>query len=806
MMSRFSFLATLVLLAGVRPAGAQFGAKDGEWRTYGGDLGHTRYSPLDQINASNFNRLEVAWRFRTESLGPRPEFQYEGTPLMVHGRIYVTAGSRRAVVALDAASGELLWMHSENEGARAEAAPRQLSGRGVAYWTDGKEERILYVTTGYRLISLDARSGAAIASFGKSGVVDLKKDDDQEIDSITGEVGLHATPTVAKDVVIVGAAHLTGGAPRSKKHIKGYVRGFDVRTGKRLWIFHTIPRPGEFGIDTWENDSWSYTGNAGVWAQISVDEELGMAYLPVELPTGDAYGGHRPGAGLFGESIVAVDLKTGQRKWHYQLVHHGMWDMDIPCAPMLVNITVDGKPIKAVAQPTKQALLYVFDRVTGKPVWPIEERPVPQGDVPGEWYSPTQPFPTKPPAYDNQGVSPDKLIDWTPELHAEALRLISHYKVGPLFTPPVVSKAEGPIATIMSPGGQGGTNWPGGAYDAETHKLYVFSETVAQGIGLVVPDPSFSDMSFVQGRAGQPPRGGTPMGAAPARGGGAGAEGGGPGLSVQGLPILKPPYGRITAIDMDKGEIVWQIAHGETPDNIRNHPAVRGLSIPRTGRPGLLGPLVTKALVICGEAGFFTTPSGERGAMLRAYDKGNGKEVGAVFMPAPQSGSPMTYMLNGEQYVVLAISGGNYPGELVAFKLAAAGAAPVSFARTSVTQSRPTASVWSGVYSREQARRGQDLYGQNCATCHGQSLAGVEMAPALAGGDFIEKWGGQTVGDLFQRIRTTMPLDRPGRLSPDVVSDIAAYVLSVNSFPVGGAELPRDAQMLRQIRIEANKP
>jgi quinoprotein glucose dehydrogenase len=658
-------------------ASAQTGAKDGEWRTYGGDLGNTRYSPLDQINASNFKDLEVAWRFKTDSLGPRPEFQFEATPLMVHGKLYSTAGSRRAVIALDAATGELLWMHSENEGARGEAAPRQLSGRGLAYWTDGKEERILYVTPGYRLIALNAKTGVPIASFGKNGVVDLKQDDDQDIDLVTGEVGLHAAPIIAKNVVIVGAAHMSGSVPKSKKNVKGYVRGFDVRTGKRLWIFHTIPRPGEFGIETWEKDSWSYTGNAGVWGQISVDEDLGLAYLPVELPTGDYYGGHRPGNGLFGESIVAVDLQTGKRKWHYQLVHHGIWDMDIPCAPILADITINGKTIKALAQPTKQAFLYVFDRVTGKPIWPIEERPVPKGDVPGEWYSPTQPFPTKPPAYDNQGVSIDSLIDFTPELRAEAVKLVSRYKIGPIFTPPVVSKPEGPLGTIISPGAQGGTNWPGGAYDPETHRVYVFSQTTIAVLGLVPPgDPKVSDMDYVQGTAGVAPRPPRAMGAAPMRGASGpnrafAGEGGGRALTVRGLPLLKPPYGRITAIDLDKGEIVWQIAHGETPDNIRNNPALKGLNIPRTGRPGLLGPLVTKTLVICGEAGFFTTPAGVRGAMLRAYDKATGKEVGAIYMPAPQSGSPMTYMLNGEQYIVLAISGGNYSGELIAFKLPA---------------------------------------------------------------------------------------------------------------------------------------
>jgi len=672
------FVACMIVGAAV-PAIGQSGAANGEWRVYGGDLGHTRYSPLDQIDAANFSKLEVAWRFKTDSLGPRPEYQFESTPLMARGRLYSTAGSRRAVVALDAGTGELLWMHSENEGARGAAAPRQLSGRGLAYWTDGRDERILYVTPGYRLIALDARTGIAVTSFGKSGVVDLKLDDDQQMDLITGEIGLHSTPMVARDVVIVGAAHKTGANPKSRRNEKGYVRGFDVRTGKRLWIFHTIPQPGEFGNDTWEKDSWSYTGNAGVWGQISVDEELGLAYLPVELPTGDYYGGHRPGNGLFGESLVAVDLQTGKRRWHYQLVHHGIWDFDIPCAPILVNITVNGRAIKAVAQPTKQAFLYVFNRETGEPIWPIVERPVPKGDVPGEWYSPTQPFPTRPPAYDRQGVSIDDLIDFTPELRAQAVKAIERYKIGPIFTPPVLSKLEGPIATLTS---GFATNWPGGSYDPETHIAYIYSQSGASPLAVVPPPEGLSDMNFIQGTAltGARRTGGSGSAAGGGRTGdtpGAGAaattagEGalGGPSLNVQGLPLLKPPYARISAIDLNKGEILWHIAHGETADNVRNNPALKGLNIPRTGRPGLVSPLVTRTLVIAGEGGVFTTPSGQRGAMLRAYNKADGKEAGAVYMPAPESGSPMTYMLNGKQYIVIAISGGNYSGELLAFRL-----------------------------------------------------------------------------------------------------------------------------------------
>ena len=680
-------LIPLVLVFAVTVVGVrgQSGAKKGEWPAYGGDTGHTRYSPLDQITADNFGKLTVAWRFKTDHLGPRPEFQYETTPLMVNGVLYATGGSRRAVVALDPETGEELWVHSEREGARAAAAPRQLSGRGLAYWTDGREERILYVTPGYQLVALNAKTGMRIPTFGKDGLVDLKQDDDQVIDPMSPEIGLHSTPMIAKNVVIIGAAHKSGSIPTGKANVKGYVRGFDVRTGKRLWIFHTIPQPGEFGNDTWLNDSWSYTGNTGVWGQISIDEELNTVYLPVELPTGDYFGADRPGAGLFGESLVAVDLQTGKRKWHFQLIHHGIWDNDIPDAPILADIVVNGRTIKAVAQPTKQAFLYVFDRITGQPIWPIEERPVPKGDVPKEWYSPTQPFPLdahgKPFNYDTQGFAVDDLIDFTPELRAEAMQVVSMYKIGPVFTPPVVSKVEGPLATLYMAGASGGTNWPGGSYDPETHILYVNSQKSVSQLGLVPPRPeSKNDLAYIQGnaRVGARPQG-RPMGAAPVapvpalvatEPPGPPAEGGGgAGLTVRGLPIMKPPYGQISAIDLNKGEILWQIAHGETPDGVRNNPALKGLTIPRTGRAGVVGSLLTKTLLISGEAGFGPTPTGARGAMLRAYDKATGKEVGAVYIPAPQSGSPMTYMLNGKQYLVLAVSGSNYSGELIAFKL-----------------------------------------------------------------------------------------------------------------------------------------
>jgi len=657
-------------------------AKRGEWASYAGDLRNHHYSPLDQITAANFSKLEIAWRFKTDGLGNRPEYKLEATPLMVNGVLYTTAGSRRAAIALDAATGELLWMHGEHEGARGGAAPRQLSGRGLAYWSDGKEERILYITPGYRLVCLDAKTGNRIHSFGDDGMVDMKRfavyGTGQPIDLIAGEIGLHSPPAVTKGgIVLVGSAFREGGTPKTHNNTKGMVLAFDVRTGKKLWQFNTIPRPGEFGNETWLNESWAVNGNTGVWTEIAVDEELGLAYLPVETPSSDFYGGHRPGNNLFGDSLVCVDLKTGRRKWHYQLVHHSIWNMDIAAAPVLADITVNGKPIKAVAVSSKQAFLYIFDRVTGQPVFPIEERPVEKGDVPGEWYSPTQPFPTKPPAFDYQGVTIENLIDFTPELRAEATRMLAKYKLGPVFTPPVVSKADGPIAGFRS---SGGMNWPGFSYDPETHIAYVPSFTSFPQVALLPPpNREFSDIDLVEGfvttGVRYVPGPGENVGAdaprptrtsAPATGGGAGRGGA---LLPQGLPLLKPPYGRITAINLDTGDFVWQIAHGETPDPVREHPLLKGMNIPRTGQSGFVGVLVTKSLVIAAEPQFTTTAEHPRGAMLRAYDKATGKEVGALWMPAPESGTPMTYMLDGQQYIVVPISGANYSGEFVAFRL-----------------------------------------------------------------------------------------------------------------------------------------
>jgi quinoprotein glucose dehydrogenase len=670
-----------ILLAGAAVAASSEDGANVEWPTYAGNWDASKYKPLDQINASNFNQLEVVWRFKTDHIGNRPEFKLEGTPLEIGGVLFATAGSRRGVIALDAATGELLWVHGEREGARGAAAPRQLSGRGVAYWSDGKEARVLYVTPGYFLIALDAKTGQRVSSFGDNGAVDLKADDDQRIepDLTAGEIGWQSAPTVSGDLVLIGSAFREGFTPTSYRNNKGSARAFDVRTGRKLWEFHTIPQKGEPGYESWLNGSAEYTGNTGVWTEITADAQLGLAYLPVESPTSDFYGGKRPGNGLYGNSLVAVDLNSGKVKWYYQLIHHEIWDYDIASAPLLMDITVNGKPVKALAEPTKQGFLFVLDRVTGKPVWPIPEQPVPKGTVPGEWYAPTQPIPSKPAAYARTGVTPDELIDFTPDMHTRALELVSNYQLGPIYTPPVVSQKPRPLGTLMLGPADGGTNWPGGSFNPENHTAYLYAcNACLIPVGLVPPPAGFSDLPYVVGIAGRK------VNMINASGANQGADA--PltpkqpappendddyqPLSVQGLPIIKPPYSTITAIDLDSGEIKWQIPHGETPDVIRNSPALKGIQISRTGQTSYnIGTLLTKSLVIAGDSMVTTTADHPRGAMLRAYDQQNGREVGAVWMPAPQSGSPMTFMLNGRQYLIVAVSGGNYSGEYICFSL-----------------------------------------------------------------------------------------------------------------------------------------
>ena len=661
------------------PGSAGSAPRDTNWYSYAADSAATRYAPLDQINADNFNSLEVAWRFNTDSFGSRPESYFNSTPLVVNRRLYSTVGFDRYVVCLDPGTGQIHWTYRHDEKGRTGA--RAGAGFGLAYWSDGENERVLFVTRSYQLVSLDALTGRPDPNFGDGIEVDLRKDWDHEVDPKGPVVGLHAPPTVVRNTVVVGAASSSTGP--------GYLRGYDVKTGKRKWIFHTVPQKGEFGYDTWLVPGQAEEAtNTGVWAPMSADPELGLVYAGVELPPTDYVGATRHGNALFSETLVALDCETGERKWHYQLTHHGIWDFDIPCAAILLDLPRQGGGvIKALAQPSKQGFLFVLDRTSGEPVWPIEEREVEIGNAPGEWYSPTQPYPTRPPPFAHQGFSTDDVIDWTPELKARALAILAKYKLSGTYTPPSMITDEN-WGTLTIPESQGGANWPGGSVDPVNSLFYVYSKTNPQVFGVEVN----SSGQLVSGRGGVGRAGNDNIGAA--FGGAADPNGrvgnGGPVpdgttdglddpiargiLTIGGLPIVKPPWGRITALDLKDGTKMWEVAHGETPDHVTNNPLLKGVKIERTGQSGILGVMATKSLVICGDSGVFTDEQGRKAARLRAYDKMTGDEVGAVLMEQPQTGSPMTYMYDGVQHIVVA-SGGFDGAELIAYRLPAASAA-----------------------------------------------------------------------------------------------------------------------------------
>jgi quinoprotein glucose dehydrogenase len=635
-------LAAILALTLGAPAGlnAQHGAVGGEWRAYSADEGSTRYSSLAQIDRDNVARLEIAWTWNFQNFGTRSEtLTTQATPIMVNGVLYFTAGQRRTVVAADAGSGETLWIWRPDEGERFDRAPRKVH-RGVAYWRDGDDERILVVTPGFHLVALDAKSGLPVPGFGRDGLVDLFEhlELDGSIDPL-GRIGNSSPPVIANDVVVIGPAFTPGGRV-NQANVKGDILAFDVRTGAQAWAFNTIPRRGEYGYDTWLDGSAEYTGNTGVWGPFSADPELGIVYLPVEAPTNDVYGGHRPGDNLFSSSLVAVDSASGERLWYQQLVRHDIWDFDMAAHPILIDIVVDGREIPAIVQPTKQAFAYVFDRRTGEPVWPFEDREVPQTDVPGEWTAPTQPFPTKPPPFDVQGVAVGDLIDFTPALRAEALRVIEEFRIGPLYTPPSLVVEGGNRGTLTAPGFGGGANWPSGGADPETGYVYISSVTSPTTIGLVVnddPERTGVDSDYVMGSISVP--------------------------TVQDLRLLKPPYGRITAYDMNRGEIAWQIPNGDTPPTTRDNPALAGLEIPPTGSPSHAGLLVTRTLLFAGEG-----PNGQ--PYLHAYDKSTGEEVWRAELPGAQSALPMTYVHEGRQYIVVGVrANATEAAQLVAFAL-----------------------------------------------------------------------------------------------------------------------------------------
>lgn len=619
---------------------------EGEWPQHRSDFGSTNYSPLDQINRSNARELKILWRWKTENFGPTPEYNYEATPLMIKGILYTTAGSSRVIAAIDGRNGETLWTFKLNEGERAAYAPRQNSGRGVAYWknNDG-HDRVIYVTPAYQLVALDATNGQLIKSFGEQGIVDLRKG--LGMDPIKSPIGSTSPPIIVNNVIIAGSCFPPGLAAPTRKEVRGDISAYDVKSGKKLWIFHTIPQAGEYGLDTWAEESWKYTGNVGSWPPLTADPELGYVYLPLEAATGDFYGGHRQGDNLFSQSIICLDVKTGERVWHYQTIHHDIWDYDLPAPPVLADLKVDGREVKALAQVTKQGFVFVLDRVTGKPVWPIEERPVPASTIPGEKASPTQPFPTKPAPFELQEVNENVLIDFTPALKKEAIKIAGKYKMGSIYTPIELYDPPRLSGTLMLPSPTGGANWQGAVLDPETNILYISSTTAIEAMALF-SEPNISDMKYVAWWTG-----------------GFGAGQGGP----SGLPLVKPPWGRITAIDLNRGEHVWMIPNGDTPDWVKNHPALKGVNLPRTGNADRVGLLVTKTLLFAGEGAGLYGAVGGGGNKFRAHDKSTGEIIAEVTLPANQSGVPMTYSINGKQYIVLAIGAKDHPGELVALGL-----------------------------------------------------------------------------------------------------------------------------------------
>ncbi len=591
---------------------AQRGTSGGQWPNHSGDKGSTKYAPLDQINRSNVRNLHVAWRrpaVADELRGQHQELKFSNlfrsTPLMINGVLYASDGIG-LVEAFDPATGRTLWVQESTD-----LGPEALAGtstRGIAYWRNGADERILSVRPPY-LYAINLKTGELIRSFGEAGKVDIADN------------------------------------PNVKEGTRGDVRGYDVKTGKLRWTFRTIPREREFGVETWEDRSWEYTGAVNAWSNLSADEELGYIYLPLTSPTSDMYGGHRLGNNLFSDSLVCLKAETGERVWHFQLVHHDLWDYDLPAAPILADIRVNGKPIKAVVQVTKQGFAFVFDRVTGQPVWPIEERPVPQSATPGERTAPTQPFPTKPAPFERQGVSVDDLIDFTPELRREAIDITKRYVVGPLFTPPSI-KGDGPNdtkGTLQLPGSVGGADWNGAALDPETGILYVPSVTGTFAADLVSGNTAQSNLRYVHGTREFV-------------------------TGPRGLPLFKPPYGRITAINLNTGDHVWVKPNGDGP---REHPAIKHLNLPPLGQPGRASPLVTKTLLFIGEGDPINvrTPPGGGGRKFRAYDKASGAVVWEMEFPAGTTGAPMTYMYKGKQYIAFAIGSSEHQAEFVALAL-----------------------------------------------------------------------------------------------------------------------------------------
>jgi len=737
-MQKISFVLSALVVASA--ASAQQGTRNGEWHFWGGDAGSTRYAPLDQINAVNAKDLEITWRWRSQLIDGKPDTNWQATPIMVDGVLYVTTGVHQAA-AIDPATGETLWIFNPEPRDLATGRPGNPSGRALTYWTDGKQKRLFRSTLDGRLISIDARTGKADPKFGDNGNVMLNR---ELTDRPIPVLGSTSPPIVVGDVIVVQVIPEVY-AP-NKEATPGHIRGYDVRTGKRLWTFHTIPQAGEFGVETWENNSWAFNGNTGVWTVMSADLKLGYVYLPVETPSHDFYGGHRLGNNLFAESLVCLDARTGKRVWHFQIVHHGVWDYDPPAAPILGDIKVNGKTIKAVTQLTKQGMSFVFDRITGKPVWPIEEWPVPQSDVPGERLSPTQPFPTKPAPYEPMGYQESSLIDFTPALRKEAMEIARRYKLGPIYTPTSRVIEGGTQGTWVQPGYGGGSNWNGGAFDPETGMMFVPTKNLPMVASLTPADSKLTNYDYVRATT----------------------------LTVagpQGLPVVRPPWSKITGTNMHTGEHVWSRAIGPAPENVRNHPALKGLKLDFDNmgyvniRPS---PLATKTLLFMGESGALSGDPG--GKLFRAYNKATGDVVAEIELPEKSTGAPMTYMHKGRQYIVIAVSTRQHPAELVALALPEKGKA-----RAQPVMPTNEAQVMSAikiVSSGGDVNNGRRVFGSACAMCHGQRGEGMDGgAPAITSQTDATK-----VTNIVGKGGVNMP-PMQTMLTAEQIRDVSAFVV-----------------------------
>jgi len=762
--------AVLSLLAS--PAVAQ------SWPYWGGSKSFDRYSPLAEINAQNVKQLGLAWT--RPAVDPSITAKYEdilpseyfkGTPVMIDDVLYAPNGVG-LVEAFDALTGATKWVQQPFTPTLGEAAGS--STRGLDYWSSNGEARIVVVRGDY-LYALDAKTGAVIPSFGDKGRLSLRREtpDNSKFSALNG-------PIVVGDVIVVsgnGGGRGAGDGGIYREGAPEDVRGYDVRSGKLLWTFHVLLGEGDEGKKNWGKDSAKFVGHMGAWAPMSADLKLGHVYLSLSSPTNAYYGGHRPGNNLYANSLVALDVKTGKVAWHFQMVHHDLWDYDNASPPTLGTLKVDGKLIDAVIQPNKTGFLFVFDRKTGKPVWPIEERPVPQSKVPGEVSSPTQPFPTKPAPFDRQGITPEDLIDFTPELRAGAKEIASRYQFGELFTPPLERGASGPRGVLSAPGAWGSGNWNTGAFDPETGWYYAISMTLPGAFALEKKDADpKATIEF-----GSPRRG--PDDDVPGQ----------YGIGPVGLPLLKPPYGRITAYDLNKGDKMWMVANGDGP---RDHPALKGLNLPPLGTIGRPVPLVTKTLLFLGESSdaIYGRVGRSAEAPFRAYDKKTGAVVWETTLPAGTTGGPITYAVKGKQMIVVPVGNKKVGGGWVALTLGSAKPAVMA-----MTEPPPLTRV--AAFSDQQMKEGAALFAEKCAGCHGVDMSGGEFGPSLKSENFWQQWVGMPARRLYSRIISTMPIEDPGSLTPAQTLALTALIARENGAPSQPAAVTAAAS-LNTVKLE----